>query len=109
MKDLGGRRNPKAGSNNLRWHNAAFRGYADYMQTEEFITAVSQLETMGFGYSTAFMCSEALWWRCHRSLISDYLKIRCWTVFHIMDISKANEHPYTSASRIEDNKLFYSE
>jgi len=54
------------------------------------------------------MCAEAVWWRCHRSLVSDYLKHQGWTVIHIMGISKGEEHPYTSPARIEGNKLAYN-
>ena len=53
------------------------------------------------------MCSEAVWWRCHRSLVSDYLKMNGWTVMHIMGIAKADEHPYTAPARILNGKLNY--
>jgi uncharacterized protein (DUF488 family) len=109
LKPLGGRRTPLTDSINTRWRNAAFRGFADYMQTEDFKTGISLLEKMGAESSSACMCSEAVWWRCHRSLLADYLKIRGWTVLHIMGVSKLTEHPYTSASRIENEKLFYSD
>ena len=57
---------------------------------------------------TAIMCAEALWWRCHRALISDYLKAAGVKVTHIIDVAKTQEHPYTSAARISDGKLTYS-
>jgi uncharacterized protein (DUF488 family) len=53
------------------------------------------------------MCSEAVWWRCHRSLVSDYLKVRGWNVIHIMDIGKGEEHPFTSPAKVVQGKLFY--
>jgi len=54
------------------------------------------------------MCSEAVWWRCHRSLVSDYLKAGGWKVVHIMDEAKATEHPYTAPAKVVQGKLFYS-
>jgi uncharacterized protein (DUF488 family) len=107
IKDLGGRRKPKPDSMNTMWRNEAFRGYADYMETDDFKKAVEQLLILGDKYRTAFMCSEAVWWRCHRSLISDYLKSIGWTVIHIMEVGKAQEHPYTSAAKIVNGELTY--
>jgi len=107
LKELGGRRKPKPDSKNIMWHNEAFRGYADYMETDDFKKAVEQLKILGDKQRTAFMCSEAVWWRCHRSLISDYLKAAGRTVMHIMNIGKAEEHPYTSAARIVNGRLTY--
>ena len=109
LKELGGRRKPKPGSMNTMWRNEAFRGYADYMERDDFKKAVEQLKILGDKHRTAFMCSEAVWWRCHRSLISDYLKSIGWTVMHIMDVGKAEEHPYTSAARIVNGALTYNE
>jgi uncharacterized protein (DUF488 family) len=57
---------------------------------------------------TAMMCAEAVWWRCHRGLISDYLKVRDWHVLHIMNATKAEPHPYTSAAHIENGILSYA-
>jgi uncharacterized protein (DUF488 family) len=97
FKDLGGRRKPVSNSINTRWRNTAFRGYADYMETEAFKRSISILQEIALKETVAYMCSEAVWWSCHRALISDYLKIRGWKVMHIMAIGKATEHPYTSA------------
>ena len=72
--ELGGRRRTTPDSVNTVWRNASFRGYADYMATGDFRTGISRLvETAELG-PTAIMCAETLWWRCHRALISDYLK-----------------------------------
>jgi uncharacterized protein (DUF488 family) len=109
FKDLGGRRNPVPNSTNTRWRNAAFRGYADYMETDVFKTAVDRLQNIAKGKNTAYMCSEAVWWSCHRSLISDYLKSKGWKVMHIMNKDKASEHPFTSAARIVNGELRYDE
>jgi uncharacterized protein (DUF488 family) len=108
-KDLGGRRKPAIESINTRWRNTAFRGYADYMQTKEFEKAIKELEAFAQERPTVYMCSEAVWWSCHRSLISDYLKIRDWKVLHIMNEGKLTEHPYTSAARIINGQLRYDE
>jgi uncharacterized protein (DUF488 family) len=98
--ELGGRRKPKPDSRNLAWRNASFRGYADYMETETFRAGVERLlaaaEEIG---STAMMCAEAVWWRCHRGLIADYLKARAVEIIHIMDAGKNEPHPSASAGR----------
>ncbi len=109
LKSLGGRRQPKPDSKNIAWKNAGFRGYADYMETNEFIIAIHQLEDIAIKQTTAYMCSEAVWWRCHRSLVSDYLKVNDWTVYHIMDIAKAIEHTYTSPAKVTNGELSYGE
>ena len=105
--DLGGRRKPRPGSRNSAWRNAAFRGYADYMETPGFADAMRRLTTLASAQRTAIMCAEAVWWRCHRSLISDLLKARGWTVIHIVDAKKTQEHPFTSAARLVDGALTY--
>jgi uncharacterized protein (DUF488 family) len=108
LPDLGGRRKPRKDSTNTNWRNAAFRGYADYMETETFGNAITPLIALAQQQRTAYMCSEAVWWRCHRSLVSDYLKAHGWTVLHIMDAEKATEHPYTAAARAVQGNLFYN-
>ena len=109
MKELGGRRKPLKNSINTAWRNDAFRGYADYMQTNEFVQAAAKLEALAQKQFTAIMCSEAVWWSCHRSLVSDYLKWKGWTVMHIMNEQKATEHPYTKPARVADGTLRYDE
>lgn len=96
-----------ADSKNSGWRNASFRGYADYMETGAFHKAIQELERLAVSRRTAYMCSEAVWWRCHRSLISDYLKNAGWTVIHIMGIGKGEEHPYTAPAMIINGKLLY--
>jgi uncharacterized protein (DUF488 family) len=105
--ELGGRRKPAKDSPNITWKNDAFRAYADYMETAEFAEAAKILERLALKQNTAYMCSEAVWWSCHRSMISDYLKANGWKVMHIMDINKVTEHPYTSPARIVERKLTY--
>ena len=107
LADLGGRRKVKKDSKNNRWNNDSFRGYADYMETEEFESAIFKLEHIALEQPTTYMCSEAVWWRCHRSMVSDYLKAKGWTVLHIMAIGKVQEHKYTAPARIVDDNVFY--
>jgi uncharacterized protein (DUF488 family) len=108
--ELGGRRKPRSDSRNLAWRNASFRGYADYMETEEFGEGIERLLSLaGDAGPTAIMCAEAVWWRCHRSMISDYLKARGIEVIHILATNKTEAHPYTSAARIVNRKLSYAE
>jgi len=108
VPELGGRRKPKPDSRNTAWRNASFRGYADYMETEEFHKGVERLLDVAAGTGpTAIMCAEAVWWRCHRSLISDYLKARGIDVMHILDANKTQTHPFTFAAHIVDGKLSY--
>lgn len=104
---LGGRRTPRADSHNTAWKNASFRAYADHMESEEFRKGVKDLLELAAKSRTAVMCAESLWWRCHRSLISDYLKAEGHSVIHILDQTKSEEHPFTSAVRIVDGKLTY--
>ncbi|MEP6926029.1 MAG: DUF488 domain-containing protein [Ginsengibacter sp.] len=78
---LGGKRKTSCQSKNTAWKNEAFRGYADYMETDEFKKGIDELTQTGTNYRTAFMCSEAVWWRCHRSMIADYLKAGGWGVY----------------------------
>lgn len=108
LESLGGRRRPRPDSRNDRWTNEAFRGYADYMETEEFKNAIGQLKSVALAERSAIMCSEVLWWQCHRSLVSDQLKSEEWTVIHIMGIGKSKEHPYSPAAQVVQGKLDYS-
>jgi len=105
--DLGGRRTPRPDSHNTAWRNAQFRGYADHMETEEFKNGVRELLELSTGARVAVMCAEAVWWRCHRSLIADYLKAEGHEVIHIIDEKKTEEHPYTSAARVVNGRLSY--
>lgn len=107
LVDLGGRRRPHKNSINTAWRVQAFQGYADYMFTLPFKKAVLQLQRAAKERVTACMCSEAVWWSCHRALVSDYLKSKGWTVLHIMGTSEPREHPYTAPARISDGRLSY--
>ena len=105
--ELGGRRRPRPDSKNSAWRHTAFRGYADYMETETFQQALHALEDLARQQPLAFMCSEAVWWSCHRSLIADALKVKGWTVLHIMGEGKSKEHPYTAPARVVNGELRY--
>lgn len=107
LSDLGGRRKVKKDSRNTNWRNDSFRGYADYMETEDFEKAIKKLKDIASEQPTAIMCAEAVWWRCHRSMVSDYLKAKGWKVLHIMGLGKAQEHTYTSPARIVEDKIYY--
>ncbi len=107
MAELGGRRKMKPDSLNMAWRNESFRGYADYMETEAFREGIDRLTELAQKQRTAIMCAEAVWWRCHRSLISDYLKVAGVTVTHILGVEKSEEHPFTSAAQIVKGKLSY--
>ena len=109
LKNLGGRRKVNPESKNTAWKNEAFRGYADYMETNTFKEGITELMSIALKQRTAYMCSESVWWRCHRAMISDYLKAQGWIVLHIMDVSKSQEHPYTSPARIVNGVLNYSD
>jgi uncharacterized protein (DUF488 family) len=107
LAGLGGRRKPAPDSANIAWRHPSFRGYADHMQTQEFQDEIAILEELALKARTAYMCSEAPWWKCHRALVSDFLKIREWHVLHIMEKGKVTEHPFTSPARPVQGRLFY--
>ena len=106
--ELGGKRKSKPDSRNTAWRNASFRAYADYLETERFQKGIERLLDIAAEVGpTAIMCAEAVWWRCHRSLIADYLKARGVEVLHVLGANKVEPHPYTSASRIVNGELTY--
>jgi len=107
LPELGGRRRANRDSHNLAWRNESFRAYADYMETEDFRKGIARLLDLAHERMTAIMCAEAVWWRCHRSLISDYLKVKGVEVIHILAGGKSEPHSFTSAARIEDGELSY--
>jgi uncharacterized protein (DUF488 family) len=104
---LGGRRRPAPDSHNTAWRHPAFRAYADYMESQTFLEGIESLRVIAEKQRTAIMCAEAVWWRCHRSLISDFLKAQGALVLHIVDAKRVDEHPFTAAARIVDGELTY--
>ena len=99
-KALGGFRRPRADSPNVALRHASFRGYADYMQTPEFLSELEGLMRDAEGAPTAIMCSETLWWRCHRRLIADAATLLYDAeVLHIMHSGPPREHGLTQGVR----------
>jgi uncharacterized protein (DUF488 family) len=107
IPSLGGRRKSVPNSKNTAWRNESFRAYADHMESVEFKSGIAHLLTLARERRSAVMCAEAVWWRCHRGLISDYLKDHGVEVLHIISASKTEPHPYTAAARIIEGKLSY--
>ena len=107
MPELGGLRKPKADSINLGWRNVSFRGYADYMQTDEFWAAVERLQDLARDRRLAIMCAEAVPWRCHRSLIADALTVRGVEVRHITGKGEPAGHLLTSFARVLGGRITY--
>ncbi len=107
LPELGGRRQARPDSANIAWRNTSFRGYADYMETDVFRAGIERLLTIARNNRTAIMCAEAVWWRCHRGLIADYLKVSGVNVIHINSMTSHTDHPYTTAARIQDGHLNY--
>ncbi len=109
FKELGGLRHSRKGSTNTGWRNASFRGYADYMQSQEFLQALAELNRHRRRHRVCIMCSEALWWRCHRRMIADAEAARGIPVRHIMSDRTARPHEITSFARIRrlQNRCVY--
>jgi uncharacterized protein (DUF488 family) len=107
LPSLGGRRRPRPDSTNVAWRNVSFRGYADYMETGEFAAGLADLLALARTQRTAVMCAEAVWWRCHRSLIADALRAGGVAVVHILGPGKTAPHPLTSPARIVQGRLTY--
>jgi len=105
FESLGGRRRPSKSSRNAAWENEQFRGYADHMATDEFQQAVDRL--IDTGAATAYMCAEAVPWRCHRNLLSDELVRRGLEVVHIVAPGKSQLHALNAMARIEGERVVY--
>ena len=108
LPSLGGRRRPMEDSVNDGWRVAAFRGYADYLATEEFADGLMELLMLANGLRTAVMCAEVLWWRCHRRLIADVLVWLGARVMHIRDSENVEEHRIAPPARIVHGTLTYA-
>lgn len=70
------------------------------METDSLVNAATKLAKIALIKPTVMMCSEAVWWRCHRFMVSDYYKAKGWEVLHIMALGKTTEHPYTAPARV---------
>jgi uncharacterized protein (DUF488 family) len=104
---LGGLRHARPDSPNGAWRNASFRGYADYMQTEEFTGNVDALAGLAQTRRCVLMCAEAVPWRCHRSMVADALVVRGVPVEHIMGPHKRKPHTLTPFAHVEGTHISY--
>jgi uncharacterized protein (DUF488 family) len=108
LQKLGGRRRGFGQeSKNTCWKSESFRNYADYMETSDFTEGANQLLTLAGKGTVAIMCSEVVFWRCHRSMISDFLKSKGLKVTHIFDEKDYREHEYTECAKLVKGKLTY--
>ena len=107
MKGLGGLRHPRKDSPNGAWRNASFRGFADYMQTEEFEENLERLIELAEKRQTAIMCAEAVPWRCHRSLIGDALLARGVGVEELSSLTSTRAHRMTPWARVRGKRVWY--
>lgn len=105
--DLGGRRRPRRGSVNTAWRVEGFQGYADYMQTDPFRRACDALLDFAAITRTTVMCAEAVWWQCHRRLLSDALLVRGVPVLHILPGTAPKPHELSEFAREEDGEITY--
>jgi hypothetical protein len=107
LKALGGLRHAKKDSVNTGWRNASFRGYADYMSTEEFARGIDRLIELTKAKRTVIMCAEAVPWRCHRSLIGDALLARGIVAKDIMSATSVRPHKLTDFAKVEGRRVTY--
>jgi uncharacterized protein (DUF488 family) len=107
IKALGGLRHARKDSSNLGWRNESFRGYADYLQTPEFESALTELVEAAAREKVVIMCAEAVPWRCHRSLIADALTARGYPVEHILSVAKSEPHTMTSFAKVDGTSVTY--
>lgn len=109
IAELGGLRHAKANSLNSVWQNDSFRGYADYMETEPFQEGIEQLLKLAKKNKIAIMCAEAVWWRCHRSMVADELVAEGIPVEHIMSAKVMQPHRLRSFAHIENGHVSYKQ
>jgi len=107
LAGLGGLRRAKKDSLNQAWENTSFRGFADYMQTEEFEEGIVKLVELGENRKTVIMCAEAVPWRCHRSLIGDALVVRGIEVVDIMSRHSIKSHVLTPWAEVQGTRITY--
>jgi uncharacterized protein (DUF488 family) len=108
FKALGGRRRLRGtDSQHVAWEVAAFRAYADYAESADFRTALTDLTTVADREPTAIMCAEGLWWQCHRRIIADHLTVRGWEIRHITPNGQITAHQLPVFASIRDGRLIY--
>jgi uncharacterized protein (DUF488 family) len=106
-KDLGGWRRPRSDSPHTALRSASFRGYADYMETDAFRAALDWLVRSSSEAGTAIMCSESLWWNCHRRMIADALTARGVRVEHLLSEGRRDAHRLHPNARVAGDRLVY--
>jgi uncharacterized protein (DUF488 family) len=105
-KRLGGFRKPGPDNPDVAWREEMFRGYAEYMRTDAFLSAISAVLSDAAGAQIAVMCSESLWWRCHRRLVADFVSAaRGVPVRHLMHDGRTDEHRPSPGLRLRDDGL----
>ena len=107
LSRLGGRRRGDSGPEHEGWRNPSFRAYAAYTWTDEFARGLDELLLIAAGARTAVMCSELLWWRCHRALVADVLRFLGLEVIHLAGEGPGTPHPFTSPARVCGDRLIY--
>jgi uncharacterized protein (DUF488 family) len=108
LRDLGGRRRPASGSPHVALRHEAFRGYADHMESPEFLASVEKLLSLAEDGPAAVMCSESVWWRCHRRLLADHLLlVRGVDVVHLMHDGRLAPHVVTDGARLAGQTVVY--
>lgn len=106
-KDLGGLRHAHSNSINTAWRNLSFRGFADYMQTEAFNEGLQKLIAGAHHKKVVIMCSEAVPWRCHRSLVADALLVHHFSVYDIFSITSIKPHELTPWAVVHGTTIIY--
>jgi len=108
LPSLGGRRRADPASPNTGLRNAQFRAYADHMASDEFLGGVAEVLEVAAERSVAVMCSESVWWRCHRRLLADHLVLLDDTpVEHLFHDGRLQLHPVTPEVRVDGDRLVY--
>ncbi|MGI8674449.1 MAG: DUF488 domain-containing protein [Thermoleophilaceae bacterium] len=107
LPELGGRRAASPDSAHAGWRVEGFRGYAEYMESEEFAAGLDRLLAVAGERLTAVMCAEGLWWRCHRRLVADALLVRGWPVEHVAPDGGTSEHELTDFAVVQGERIAY--
>ncbi len=107
LPGLGGRRDPRHDSPHTALRVEAFRGYADHMASAEFQADLARLQAVAAATTTAYMCAETLWWRCHRRMLSDVLTASGWEVTHLLAPGKSEPHRLWDVARVVEGGLVY--
>ena len=108
IEQLGGRRRRGDEAPPSAWRHPSFQAYGDHIASDAFARGLDQLLHLAQASRTAIMCSELLWWRCHRAIISDVLVFAGVSVTHILTAEQSTPHSYTSPARIVDGELTYA-